>query len=310
MRAEQFVESRRERWTELDALVKRGAAHGLNRLSGDDLMRLGRLYRAATSDLAIAQRDFPTDRTTLYLNALLARAHPLVYQQRSVDMSRVGWFLRYGFPEAYRTALPYIAVAFGIFALSAIVSALLVFYQPSNADTLLPRTAQELRSVMQHHHLWVKSATSNHSVAANFIMLNNIQVAFFAFAGGLLAGAGTVLVLVQNGILFGGVMAMAAQFRLGEQLWAFIIPHGVVELSVIFMAGGAGLMVGDAILRPGLLTRREALMRAADVAIRLVLGAVPLLVVAGTIEGFLSPSDAPNVLKLAVGLVTGTLLYS
>lgn len=289
--------------------MKRGASSGLNRLSGEELIRLGKLYRATTSDLAIASRDFPGDRVTAYLNSLVGRAHPLVYQQRSVDLARIGRFIQYGFPSAYRTAGPYIAVAFGLFALGAIVSALLVWYRPSVADVLLPGSAQQLRSVMEHHHLWVKSATSNHSVSANFIMLNNIKVAFLAFAGGVLVGLGSVLVLVQNGILLGAVGAMAGQFNLGQQLLAFVVPHGVIELSVIFMAGGCGLMIGDAVLRPGMRSRSDALSDASRVAIQLVLGAVPLLVIAGTIEGFFSPSDAPEALKFLVGAVSGVLLY-
>jgi uncharacterized membrane protein SpoIIM required for sporulation len=88
------------------------------------------------------------------------------------------------------------------------------------------------------------------------------------------------------------------------------VPHGVIELSVIFMAGGAGLMVGDAIVRPGLRSRREALTIAARRGVRLVFGCVPLLVIAGAIEGFYSPSDAPDTAKIAVGAIAGILLYA
>jgi uncharacterized membrane protein SpoIIM required for sporulation len=178
------------------------------------------------------------------------------------------------------------------------------------ADILLPGQAQQLRDVMAHHHLWMQSATSNHSVAANFIMLNNIQVAIFAFAGGMLAGVLTLVVMVQNGINIGAVAALVAQYHLSEELWSFVFPHGVIELSVIFMAGGAGMMIGDAVLRPGLLRRRDAVMQAAHRALRLLLGGAALLVVAGTIEGFFSPSNAPDPLKYAVGISTGILLYS
>jgi len=92
--------------------------------------------------------------------------------------------------------------------------------------------------------------------------------------------------MVGNGINLGVIAAMAAQYGLSEQLWSFVVPHGVIELSVIFIAGGAGLMIGDSILRPGMLRRRDALARAAHRAAELILGCVPLLVIAGTIEGF------------------------
>ena len=308
MQPGQFVAGRRERWERLEALL-RSVGKDARRASGDELLDLGRLYRTVSSDLAIARRDFPRDRVVDYLNNLIARAHPVVYRRPPADLGATGRFFRYGFPAAYRSAGAYTAVAFALFAVAALISALLVAVRPSLADVLLPGTAQSLRAVMVHHHLWVKSATSNHSVAANFIMINNIQVAFLAFAGGLLLGLGTVYVMIQNGIMFGAVAAMVAQYRLSTPFWAFVVPHGVVELSVIFMAGGAGLMMGDAILRPGLLRRRDAVAHAGRRAIDLVFGAVPLLVIAGTIEAFFSPSDAPPPLKFVFAAVAGTVLY-
>lgn len=309
MERERFVAARRERWLRLEELIKRARRRRLRAMSGAELFQLGQLYRSATSDLAIAHRDFPADRLTLYLNTLVGRAHPLVYRERAASLRTIGRFVRYGFPAAYRAAGPYTALAFGIFASAALVSGLLVAYRPSMADILLPGEAAQLRNVMAHHHLWVKSATENHSVAANFIMLNNIQVAFIAFAGGVLLGLGTLWAMVMNGINIGAVAALVAQYGLSEQLWSFVVPHGVIELSVIFMAGGAGLMMGDAILRPGLLRRRDSLTTAARRAVRIVFGSVPLLVVAGTIEGFFSPSDVPDGLKFAVGICAGVLLY-
>lgn len=309
MQQAQFLASRQARWERFETLTEI-AARDPRHLSGDDLLELGRLYRAVSSDLAVAQRDFPRDRVTLYLNGLLARAHPVVYRRPPVDVRAAARFFRYGFPAAYRAAGMYTAIAFAMSALAALVSAALVAYRPALADFLLPGTAQSLRSVMEQHHLWMQSATSNHSIAANFIMINNIRVAFIAFAGGLLLGLGTVLVLIENGIMLGVVAAMVAQYGLSAPFWSFVLPHGVIELSVIFMAGGAGLMMADAVLRPGLLRRRDAVARAGRHAIDLVFGAVPLLLIAGTIEGFFSPSDAPTSLKITLGIVTGILLYS
>jgi uncharacterized membrane protein SpoIIM required for sporulation len=116
--------------------------------------------------------------------------------------------------------------------------------------------------------------------------------------------------MAQNGIAIGGTFALTAHYGLAQQLWAFVAPHGVIELSVVFIAGGAGMMIGDSVLRPGLARRRDALADAARRAAHLMVGCVPLLVVAGTIEGFFSPSDAPDPLKYLVGLLTGALLYS
>lgn len=310
MQREVFLAPRRERWTRLESLVQRAHSGSVKRLDGAEILELGRLYRATTSDLAIARRDFPDDAITRYLNALVSRAHPLVYRDRTMDIGRVGTFIRYGFPAAYRAAGPYIATAFAVFAIAALASALLVTFRPGTADLLMPGEAQSMRAILEQHHLWMKSNTANHSVAANFIMLNNIQVAFFALIGGMVFAVGTLFIMASNGIMVGATAALVAQYGLSRPFWAFVVPHGVIELSVIFTAGGAGMMIGDAILRPGLARRRDALPAAARHAVHLLAGCIPLLVLAGTIEGFFSPSGAPDILKFAVGGISGMVLYT
>ena len=123
MRRDAFLAARRERWQRFEGLVKR-AARDLSGLNGDELLEMGRLYRSVSSDLAIARREFPADDMTAYLNQLLARAHPVVYRERSMDLTRIGRFVRYGFPAAFRKAGPYIALSCFLFAFSALVAAL------------------------------------------------------------------------------------------------------------------------------------------------------------------------------------------
>jgi uncharacterized membrane protein SpoIIM required for sporulation len=163
----------------------------------------------------------------------------------------------------------------------------------------------ELRQVMEAGRTWTDIEPAMRPAMATVIFTNNIRVAFFAFAGGVLFGLGTVYVLVSNGLMLGGVLGAAQFYGVAPLLWAFISPHGYLELSCIVIAGAAGLMLGDALLRPGLLMRREALPRAARQAIELVLGAAPVLVVAGLIEGNVSPNEA---VPIAVKLVLGPLL--
>jgi len=142
-------------------------------------------------------------------------------------------------------------------------------------------------------------------------MRNNIQVSLLAFASGLTAGLLTLWVLFFNGLMIGTLTGLTAFHGIGFELWTFVIGHGMIELSVIFMAGGSGLMLGWAILRPGLLRRRDALAQAARKAVYLLLGAVPWLIVAGSIEGFISPNeDIAIPIKWTVGIVSGILLYS
>jgi uncharacterized membrane protein SpoIIM required for sporulation len=306
---ERFIAQRQERWERLQVLLKKAGQGQIERMSAEELFELGDLYRQATSDLAIVRRDFPGDRLAGFLNDLVARAHPIIYHDEPVRSGRIRYFLLYGYPLAVRQAGPYILGAFAVSLVSAIVAAILVAVNPPIADTLLPGTAQSLRSVMEQHHLWVKSATENHSVAGAFIMTNNIRVAFMAFAGGMLAGVGAFLIMAYNGLMLGAVGAMVQQYGLSEQFWAFVAPHGVIELTVIFIAGGAGLMIGDALLRPGLRRRSDALTGAARHAAVLLIGCVPLLMIAGTIEAFFSPSDAPAAVKFAFAAIAFSALY-
>jgi uncharacterized membrane protein SpoIIM required for sporulation len=163
---------------------------------------------------------------------------------------------------------------------------------------------------MESGRTWTDIEPALRPGMATIIFTNNIQVAFLAFAGGVLFGLGTVYVLVSNGLMLGSVLGAAQFYAVGPLLWSFISPHGFLELTCIVIAGAAGLMLGDALLRPGLLLRREALARAARRAVELVVGAAPILVVAGLIEGFVSPSDLPFAVKMAIGLGAACVLYA
>ena len=311
MRRERWIESRREPWARLETLLARASRGRLDRFSGEELLELGDLYRAATADLAMARRDFPGDRATVYLERLVARGHTAVYREEAAGSGKIRNFFRYGFAQTYREAFPYIGTAILVLVVSAVVAALLVARNGTFADTLLGSDeASSLRGVLAQHHLWFQSATENHSVAQSFITLNNVKVAFFAFAGGMLVGLGAIYVLIVNGINLGAVAALVASYGLSRGFWAFVVPHGVVELSVICIAGGAGMMMGDAILRPGLLPRGLALTIAARKAALLVMGGALLLLFAGATESWFSPSAALDWMKFSYGAASGAALYA
>lgn len=310
MNAEEFYQSRQADWKTLTQLLDRCQSRTAP-LSPDDVARLGRLYRAATSDLALAQRDFPNQRVTLYLNQLVARAHAVLYQGEPFALRRLRRFVTRGFPRLYRTLWPFTLAAALLFFLPAVLTALLTAWEPNSARWLLPEGVQRLIPLIERRELWVDIPINERPYASSFIMQNNIQVSFVAFSGGITAGLLTVYVMILNGLVLGGITGLTVYYGVGLELWNFVIGHGVVELSVIVMAGGSGLKLGWAILRPGLLRRRDALALAANQAVRIVIGCVPLLMMAGLIEGFVSPSEAiPAPVKWAVGLISGALLYA
>jgi uncharacterized membrane protein SpoIIM required for sporulation len=175
---------------------------------------------------------------------------------------------------------------------------------------LLPPEAHRLIGIVENKELWINIPVKERPYTSVFIMRNNIQVSFLAFASGLTVGLLTLWVLFFNGLMIGTLTGLTAYYGIGFELWTFVIGHGVIELTIIFISGGSGLMLGWAILRPGLLRRRDALAQAARKAVYLLLGAVPWLVIAGTIEGFISPNNnIPVPVHWMVGIGSGIVLY-
>jgi uncharacterized membrane protein SpoIIM required for sporulation len=310
MRADQFYQSRRADWQTLSRLLKR-CRGDIRQLSPQEVETLGSLYRAVTSDLALAQRDFPNHQVTAYVNQLVADGHAVIYRSEPITFKRLLDFCTTGFPRAFRAASSFILVAALFFILPALVAGIGTALWPESARWLLPKGAHDLIPVIEKQSLWTDIPVHERSYASSFIMQNNIQVAFLSFGSGILACLPTMWIMIFNGLSIGGITGLTAHYGVGFELWTFVIGHGVIELSMIFIAGGSGLMLGWAVIRPGLSSRRDALVLAGRRAVRLVVGCVPLLVVAGLIEGFLSPAEnLPWIVKWCTGLASGIVLYS
>jgi uncharacterized membrane protein SpoIIM required for sporulation len=268
------------------------------------------LYRTATSDLAVARRDFPEHAVAQYLNGLVGRAYAAVYQRRASRRSAFVQFFLQDLPRTFRVTWPFTLVAFLMFFIPALISFVGSYRNPDDAALFVPGAERIIRDIRDQREWWQSINQEGRSVGAAQIATNNIQVTILAFAGGMLFGTLTFYVLVRNGLLLGSIAGAAQALDFADNLWGFVAAHGVVELSVIFIAGGAGLQLGWAMLRPGLLSRRDALTLAARRAGTLLLGGMLLLVIAGLIEGFISPSALPLWVKLTVAFGSGALLYS
>jgi uncharacterized membrane protein SpoIIM required for sporulation len=301
-----FTATRQAHWRELERLLTQSEGNGLREFTAYDVEAIGQAYRQVVSDLAIAQRDFPDDQLTLWLNGLASRAHLRLYRAPAASWRRLGRFFWTDFARRFRAAGPYLCVAAALLFGPAIVAYIGALIDPTLRNALVPA---QMRQVMQNGRTWTDIQPAMRPGMATLIFTNNIQVAFFAFAGGVLFALGTVYVLVTNGLLLGGVLGAAQYYGVTPLLLAFISPHGYLELTCIVIAGAAGLMMGDALLRPGLLMRREAVARAARRAVELVMGAAPVLIAAGLIEGFVSPSELPLWLKFLIGPSIGAVLY-
>jgi uncharacterized membrane protein SpoIIM required for sporulation len=308
---EQFVTDRQGDWATLEQLTNRARSGQLRALNASDLEDMTRLYRLAASDLARARRDFPGDRVVSYLNRLVSQSYAHVYSSSGFSWRDIGRWYVVGFPRLFRETAGYYLLAALLLFGTGILSFLATLLYPDAARAVLDsNTYQSVLGYAQKGELWTNIPGAQSSYYSAAIMTNNIQVAILAFAFGMTFGLGTAWVLATNGLQLGAIFGIVTRYGLGGDLLAFVSAHGVIELSVICLAGGAGFMLADAILRPGLLTRGEALRLAAQRAMRLLLGGASLLVIAGTLEGFLSPSGAPAWIKYGVGLLTGVLLYA
>jgi uncharacterized membrane protein SpoIIM required for sporulation len=210
------------------------------------------------------------------------------------------------YPRIFRETLPQTLVVIAIFVLALVAGWAVTWHDPGFAHRLL---GPQMMDDIDRREMWTQSVVTIQPLAASSITTNNLTVAFTTFALGITA-VGTIWMIVLNGLLLGVVGAATWRAGMALSLWSFVAPHGVLELPAIFIAGGAGLEIARGLLFPGLLSRRDSLARAGGRASRLVLGTLPLLLVAGTIEAFFSPTNAPVAMKFALGAVLFTALMT
>ena len=282
-------------------------SHGIRGLSRGELRELGLLYRQSAADLSVLREDAASQQFARYLNQLLGRAHNTIYAGGKSSAADILRFYRDAYPRIFRQTFRYTAAAFVLFAGGALLGSLLTAVRPEFIHHMLgPRMVETI----EQHKMWTESVVSIKPLASSGIMTNNLSVAFTTFALGITAGLGTAYMLIFNGLLLGVIGAACWLAEMSLPLWSFVAPHGVLELPAIFIAGGAGLMIARGLLFPGVLTRRDSLVAAGATAVRLLLGVIPMLVVAGVIEGFLSPSRLSAATKFLFAGVMAALLVS
>jgi uncharacterized membrane protein SpoIIM required for sporulation len=308
MRETRFVDTGRPRWAELETLLAGSDRRGLRSLQPAELDALALGYRAATSDLAIARARRYDARLVDYLNRLVGRAHARVYAGTSAGgWSKLAHFFAVAFPNEVRRSWQAIALCVLITCVTAALSYRATRADPANAYAFVAAAQVPVvnRSLHDSNFGFDRAFAP---AMSTMIVTNNVRVAALAFAGGITAGILTLYIIGSNGLMVGTLGALFAQRGFGTDFWATIAPHGVIELFAIQIAGGAGLILAAGIVRPGRARRVDALRANAARALTLMLGVAGLLIIAGTIEGFVSPQRLSIDVRLAIGALTAVVL--
>src|SRR5205809_3302921 len=310
--AERFVAGKRDAWAAFHAVATRVERAGVGALAPGEIPAFAARYREATADLARARTYGVDPRVSEYLERVVSAGHNALYRARGRRRAPLARYLIRDFPAAVVQSWRQVLAAFLLFAVPAVVGYGLIRGRPELADEVMPPVLVSRAEQAAEHEArgigYGQSPGEELPVIASAIISNNIGIAFWAFVGGMLAGTLTALVLVGNGVSLGMGFGLFVNYHAGAYLATFTAGHGILELTAIFIAGGAGFRLAGALLLPGDLTRADALVLQGRIAARMIGAVVTLLALAGTIEGLLSASDARVVFKYGTSALTVALL--
>lgn len=315
MELAEFIELRRPKWAALEGLLDRAERGGLRRLPLDDARALSRLYRAASSDLLWVRGRAGSADVSGFLNDLVGRSYAITHPGKRIHWGELWRFVAFGFPELMQREWRVFVASALLFWAGFGFGWIGMMVDPNAAPYLVPE---------QHLHTdpTERARTEADGPAAgggeqaafsSFLFTHNIGVAFLAFALGLTAGVGTAIMLFTNGVLLGALAWVYASKGLEGWFWAWILPHGIPEITAICIAGAAGFILARGLIAPRGLTRRTALRLEAVTAVRLLLGTLALFVLAGLIEGTVSQIHPPRLsveFKVTFALVVGAGVYA
>jgi uncharacterized membrane protein SpoIIM required for sporulation len=291
LKSYEFRRERERSWRQLELLLDRAERRGVRSLSGDELMRLPRLYRNALSSLSVA-RSISLDRNMLdYLEALGQRAYLTVYGVRRHLREAIADFFAASFPRAVRAFRWHLLLATAFLVIGTVAGYLLVsldsdrFYTFVGADMAGGRTPAASTASLREA-LYSDSHTDGDLAAfASFLFTHNARVGMICFALGFIAGIPVFLLLLTNGLLLGAFWSLYASRGLGGEFWAWISPHGVTELLAVLLCSAGGLVLAHALVFPGRHTRLRSLAVRGRRAGTLVIGSIVMFLAAGLIEG-------------------------
>ena len=289
-----FIRQNIEKWRSAELVV--------DAVGETEATQLADTYIDVTSDLAFAQTHYPESKITRYLNNLASALHNEIYRSQRYRWSRLLTFWTDEVPRTMWEARRELLTSFIIFLASALVGMLSQLFDPEFCRIILGDNYVDmtLQNIANGEPMAVYNGDPE-SDMFSMITLNNVKVSFVTFVLGVFTSIGTGFILFQNGVMLGSFQTFFAQHGLLWQSALAVWLHGTLEISAIIVAGAAGIAMGNGWLFPGTYPRLVSFRRGARRGLRIVVGAVPLFVVAGFIEGFFTRhTEWPDLLRLGI----------
>lgn len=307
MLAHEFIRLHQDEWARLRVFLDKAGRVSPARVPLAEFREGGSLYRRAVSDLAYVRMRYADHPIVKDLEQLVGRAHSILYQAVRSDSRSGRDFWLSTWPKRVLEASRPILIATSIFWFGAILGFLLTLWNPVLEGLFV---SPPMREAIANKRLWTESLTRTAPSAGSKIATHNISVSLLTWGLGLTFGIGTVWLLLFNGLMLGSISAACLRAGMLVPLLEFIVGHGSLELPAIWISGGAGLILAQAMLFPGRYRRGVELRLKGRTSIQIVVGIIPLLLVAGAVEAFVSPSGIPGVVKASLGLCLGLSLVS
>ena len=306
MDIDRFLGTNRPVWDQLTALCDR-ADRGVRRLSATDLDELVRLYQRTSGHLSYAQTYFADSALTARLTTLVGRANAIVYGTRARSLRSFGRFFTTTFPAAVWDARRFIAISAALLLGPALIMGVWIAHSRQAVNAI---GSPALRQAYLNHDFAAYYRSRPSAEFAAQVQTNNIRVAFQAFAGGIAGCILTAVVLVQNGVGIGQSAGLFAAAGRQSEFYGLVVPHGLLELTSIIVAGAAGLRLGWSWIAPGDRTRLDALAHEGRRSVAIVLGLVVTFLVAGTIEGFVTGSALVTPVRVGIGVAVEVIFVA
>lgn len=297
MDVDRYIATNEPAWFDLESLTNR-ARRRRAPLAPAEVEQFVQRYQQVSGHLSFAQTHFPQSALTARLSRIVGNASAVLYGAPPRPAHAVVGFFGATFPAAVWHIRRFIAVSAMLTLLPALVLGVWMANSPSSRDALISHEAQDALVASQFADYYSSEPAAAFSTK---VLVNNIQVSFLAFAAGVLLCVVTGFVLVFNGANIGLTAGVMYAGGGAATFWGLILPHGLLELSAIVIAGAAGFTLGWAVIAPGDVRRSSALAAAARRSVTILLGLMVAFVVAGLIEGFVTPSGLPTAARVGLG---------